>query len=268
MEEQGKQTRVILTKQDLIEQLEGYGVSAGQTLIVHTSLRSLGYVLGGAETVIRALLALVGEEGTVMMPAQTWKNLDPATGVHWDAEEAWWPMIREQWPAYDKEVTPAIGMGVVAEMLRTWPGAMRSDHPARSFAAVGKHAEYLTANHDLRNIFGQGSPLDKLYELDGHVLLLGVGHDKNTSLHLAETRADFPGKTHSEESSAMIVDGERRWVTYSTQAVDDRDFVRLGAEFEREHGIAVHQVGNAPVRLIRQRQLVDWATAWMERNRV
>lgn len=74
--------------------------------------------------------------------------------------------------------------------LRTWPGARRSDHPARSFAAVGKHAEYLTGNHDLSHIFGQNSPLDKLYELDGYVLLIGVGHDKNTSLHLAETRAN------------------------------------------------------------------------------
>ncbi|MNJ01898.1 Aminoglycoside 3-N-acetyltransferase [compost metagenome] len=66
----------------------------------------------------------------------------------------------------------------------------------------------------------------------------------------------------------MIIDGERRWVTYSTQVVDDGDFVRLGAEFEQEHRIAVHQVGNAFVRLIRQRQLVDWAATWMERNRV
>ncbi|WP_159887766.1 aminoglycoside N(3)-acetyltransferase [Paenibacillus puerhi] len=268
MQEQTKQPRMILTKQDLIEQLGRCGVSAGQTLLVHTSLKSLGYVVGGAETFIRALLTLVGEQGTVMMPAQTWKNLDPTTGVHWDAEEAWWPIIREQWPAYDKAVTPAIGMGVVAEMLRTWPGARRSDHPARSFAAVGKHADYLTESHDLSQIFGQGSPLGKLYELDGYVLLIGVGHDKNTSLHLAETRADFPGKTYAEESSAMIIDGERRWVTYSTQVVDDGDFVRLGAEFEQEHRIAVHQVGNAFVRLIRQRQLVDWAATWMEHNRV
>jgi len=268
MEEQAKQSRIILTKQDLIEQLERCGVSAGQTLMVHTSLKSLGYVVGGAETLIRALLTLIGEQGTLMMPTQTWKNLDPMTGVHWDAEEAWWPIIREQWPAYDKAITPAIGMGVVAEMLRTWPGARRSDHPARSFAAVGEHAEYLMENHDLSNIFGQGSPLDKLYRLDGYVLLIGVGHDKNTSLHLSETRANFPGKTYAEESSAMIVDGGRRWVTYSTQAVDDQDFVRLGTEFEQEHRITVHQVGNAFVRLIRQRQLVDWATTWMDRNRV
>lgn len=268
MEERIKQPRVILTKQDLIKQLGGCVVSSGQTLIVHTSLRSLGYVVGGAETLIRALLTLIGEQGTLMMPAQTWKNLDPLTGVHWDAEEAWWPIIREEWPAYDKEVTPAIGMGVVAEMLRTWPGARRSDHPARSFAAVGKHAEYLTGNHDLSEIFGPGSPLDKLYKLDGYILLIGVGHDKNTSLHLAETRADFPGKTYAEESSAMRVDGERRWVTYLTQAVDDQDFTRLGAEFEQEHCIPVHMVGSTSVRLIRQRQLVDFATAWMERNRV
>lgn len=259
--------RVIMTKEDLIEQFKCCGVMEGQTIFVHTSLRSMGFIVGGAETLIRSLLDIVGKDGTLMMPSQTWKNLDPSVGVHWEEPKEWWPTIREHWPAYDKEITPAIGMGVVAEMFRKWPGARRSDHPARSVAAIGKHADFLTKDHDLSNIFGKGSPVDKLYELDGYILLVGVGYDKNTSLHLAEARASFSTKRFTDESSAILHEGKREWVTYTTQAVDDEDFIRLGEQYEQANHIKVYPVGNADVRLIKQRPLIDWAVNWMENNR-
>ncbi|NMO94370.1 AAC(3) family N-acetyltransferase [Paenibacillus lemnae] len=259
--------RNIWTQEDLMFDLTQAGLKEGQTVIVHISLSKLGFVVGGAETLIRAMLKIVGPEGTLMVPSQTWKNLDPAAGVHWEEPQEWWPTIRQHWPAYDKHVTPAIGMGVTAEMLRRWPGAFRSDHPARSFAAVGRHAEYLTANHDLSNIFGQDSPLDKLYQLNGHILLLGVGYDKCTSLHLVETRAHYPGKSSMQESSAMLVDGQRQWVTYETLAVDDADFRDLGAAYDQLRNVQVHRIGNAVARLLEQRDLVDWAVSWMEANR-
>lgn len=186
--------RKIVLKQDVLEVLTQIGVCRGDTLMVHTSLGSLGFVCGGPQVVIEALLETVGSEGTVMMPTQSWKNLDPTDGVHWEEPTAWWPLIRENWPAYNKDITPTNTMGAVAEMFRKWPGVLRSDHPARSVAAWGKQAEYLTAEHNLSNIFGDGSPIGKLYELDGYVLLIGVGYDKNTSLHLADVRADYPGK--------------------------------------------------------------------------
>lgn len=263
-----KDSRVILTKDDLIKQFRECGLSEGQTIFVHASLSSLGFVVGGAETLIRSLLEIVGEEGTLMMPSQTWKNLDPSTGVHWEEPEEWWPIIRENWPAYNKEITPAIGMGVVAEMFRKWPGAKRTDHPARSIAAIGKYAEYITKEHDLSNIFGENSPVDKLYKLDGFILLIGVGYEKNTSLHLAETRANFPTKSFTTESSAVMVNGKRQWISYSTQAVDDVDFVKLGQEYDKFMNIEVHKVGNADVRFLKQRPLVDWAVQWFEKNRI
>ena len=110
--------------------------------------------MGKGQTVIEALLEAVGEEGTIMMPTQSWKNLDPETGVHWQEPEAWWQSIRDNWPAYDKAITPTNTMGAVAEMFRTWPGSRRSDHPARSVAAWGRWADYLTEDHDLSDIFG------------------------------------------------------------------------------------------------------------------
>lgn len=262
-----KKERIILTQKDLLEGFKKCGMKKGDNVIVHASLSSLGFVVGGAETVIRALLESVGEEGTIIMPSQTWKNLDPSKGVHWEEPEEWYDIIRENWPAYDKYVTPAIGMGIVAELFAKWPGVKRSDHPARSVAAVGKNAEYITENHDLSNIFGEDSPVDKLYKLNGYILLLGVGYNKNTSFHLAETKADFVSKKFTEESSAILVNGKREWVKYRTQDVDDSDFILMGQVYEDENNINVYKIGQADVRYLEQRALVDWSVRWMEKNR-
>ena len=255
-----------LTKEMLTLHFKAAGLKKGDALIVHGSLKALGFVFGGAETVVSALLEVIGDEGTLMSPAQTWKNLDPSTGVHWLQPQEWWPLFREHWPAFNKDVTPSIGMGAIAEMVRTWPNAKRSDHPARSFSAIGKHAKHLTDQHDLKNIFGEGSPLAKLYALDGKIVLLGVDHNKNTSLHLAETRADFP-KKYVTESSAITVCGKREWVSYETLAVDDEDFLRVGRAFEAAHHYAPMTVGEGQLHVINQRQLVDFAQHWFTENR-
>ncbi|MDO4356175.1 MAG: AAC(3) family N-acetyltransferase [Clostridia bacterium] len=259
--------RKLVFKSDVITALRRAGVQPGMTLMVHTSLSRLGYVCGGPQVIIEALLACVGAEGTLMMPTQSWRNLDPEAGVHWDVPEAWWPAIRENWPAYDKAITPTNTMGAVAEMFRRWPGALRSDHPARSVAALGKHARYLTENHDLSNIFGDGSPIGRLYELDAHVLLIGVGYDKNTSLHLADARASYPGKRLAREHSAVMVNGQRQWVGYDTLVVDGEDFPQIGAAFEAQGGATRAPLGNGEIRLMRQRELVDFAVHWIEQYR-
>lgn len=259
--------RKIVLKKDILEALSEVGVGKGQDVMVHTSLSSLGFVCGGAQVVIEALLETVGSEGTIMMPAQSWKNLDPSSGVHWKEPESWWNLIRENWPAYDKDITPTNTMGAVAEMFRRWPGTLRSDHPARSVAAWGSHAEYLTAGHDLSNIFGDGSPIGKLYGLDGLVLLIGVGYDKNTSLHLADARAEYPGKHNSIEHSAVIENGCRVWKRYETLYVDGKDFTEIGEAFENTCTVHKTTLGNGTVRLMKQRELVDFAVRWIEENR-
>lgn len=98
-----------------------------ETLSLYTA-RSAASALSaaGAQTVIEALLERVGAEGTVMMPTQSWKNLDPESGVHWEEPREWWQAIRDNWPAYDPDITPTNTMGAVAEMFRRWPGARRS----------------------------------------------------------------------------------------------------------------------------------------------
>jgi aminoglycoside 3-N-acetyltransferase len=247
--------------------LKDIGIQKGQAVMVHTSLSSLGYVCGGARSVIEALLESVGVEGTIMMPTQSWKNLDPSTGVYWQEPKEWWPVIREYIPAYDKRITPTNTMGAVSEMFRQWPGTLRSDHPARSVAAWGRYAQYLTENHDLSDIFGDSSPIGRLYELDGSVLLVGVGYDKNTSLHLADIRAEYPSKHMVTESSAIQLNGQRIWKSYETVAVDGEDFPAIGEAFEQTGNVRHVPLGNGMLSMMRQRVLVDFAVKWIEENR-
>lgn len=259
--------RKLVTPEDIKNALKEVGVQKGQAIMVHTSLSSLGYVCGGAQSIIEALMEGVGEEGTIMMPTQSWKNLDPAAGVYWQEPEEWWPVIRKYIPAYDKRITPTNTMGAVSEMFRQWSGTLRSDHPARSVAAWGRYAQYLTENHDLSDIFGDSSPIGRLYELDGNVLLIGVGYDKNTSLHLADVRAEYPSKHTVMESSAIKVDGQRKWQTYETLAVDGEDFPAIGEAFEQTGQVRHVSLGNGILSMMSQRMLVDFAVKWIEENR-
>lgn len=259
--------RKIVIKADVIDALKRIGVKEGDDVIVHTSLKNLGYVCGGAQVIIEALTETIGKAGTIMMPTQTWKNLDPSYGVHWEEPEEWWDLIRENWPAYDKDITPTNTMGAVSEMFRRWPEALRSDHPVRSFAAWGKKAEFLTSGHGLEDIFGNTSPVGKLYDLDGYVLMIGVGYDKNTSFHLADERAKYQGKRKENNSCAIMREGRREWITYETLYVDGEDFDEIGAAFEESYPVKSVSLGNGTLRYIRQRDLVDFAVDWIEENR-
>lgn len=259
--------RKIVIKQDIVEALRQIGVKNGQNIIVHTSMKNFGFVCGGPQVIIESLIEMVGQDGTIMMPTQSWKNLDPYSGVHWEEPKEWYDIIRNNWPAYDKDITPTNTMGVVAEMFRKWPGAVRSEHPVRSFSAWGKNAAYLVGNHDLSDIFGETSPIAKLYNLNGYVLLLGTGYDKNTSMHLADVRAKYISKHMEENSCAVQKDGERRWITYSTLYVDGEDFIDIGNEFEKNYEVKKIKIGNADVRFMKQRDIVDFAVKWIEKNR-
>ncbi|MCP4092751.1 MAG: AAC(3) family N-acetyltransferase, partial [Planctomycetes bacterium] len=114
---------------------------------------------------------------------------------------------------------------------------------------------------------GERSPLARIYELQGSVLLLGVGHESNTSLHLAESRATYPSKRFIRQGAPILIDGQRRWVEFDDLDLCCDDFPRMGAAFEGAHGIASHRIGLAESRLLSQKALVDFAVGWLQAHR-
>ena len=253
------------TRDTLAADLRALGLHAGMVVIAHSSLRSLGWVNGGAVAVVQALLDVITPEGTLDMPAHSGEYSDPSYWQHPPVPEAWWPIIRDTMPAFDPRCTPTRGMGRIAETFRTWPGARRSSNPQDSFAAWGRQAEFITANHALENGLGDQSPLARVYDLDGCVLLLGVPYGNNTSFHLGEYRA--PGGKFSLQGAPIMENGQRVWKTFTTLEVDSDCFDELGADFERAHPVKIGLVGSATTRLFSQRTAVDFARRWITQKR-
>ncbi len=188
----------INTLPSLVDDLVELGVRPHVTVMVHSSLRQIGWTVGGPVTVIRALLEVIGPEGTLVMPAESPQMSDPAD---WDDDRVkpeWFDTIREHLPVFDPETTPTT-MGAIAEAFRTYPGTRRSNHPLVSVCANGDRAEQITAEQSLEFCEGRGTPFEKLYDLDAHTLLLGVGFNRCTSLHYAESLV--PGRRTSPSRS-------------------------------------------------------------------
>src|SRR5690348_6415032 len=114
------------TRLSLAEDFWRLGVNAGMTLIVHSSLKALGWVCGGPVAVVQALMDAVGETGTLVVPTQTTDYSDPTYWSNPPVPSSWWATIKEQMPAFDPRITPSSHMGAIAETLRTWPAARRS----------------------------------------------------------------------------------------------------------------------------------------------
>ncbi|GAB4572093.1 MAG: AAC(3) family N-acetyltransferase [Anaerolineae bacterium] len=257
-----------ITSDSLVADLRALGLQAGMIVLVHSSLSQLGWVCGGPVAVVEALQTVLGPKGTLVMPTHSTALTDPAYWQNPPVPESWWQTIRDTMPPYNPALTPTRQMGAIVEYFRTQPAVLRSAHPQLSFAARGPAAGKITANHPLAYALGEQSPLARLYELGAWVLLLGVGHSNNTSLHLAEYRANFPGKRTVQQGAPILVNGQRKWVTFEDIDLNDDDFPAIGAAFERTGQVRIGRVGAGEARLMSQPALVDFGTEWIENNRV
>jgi aminoglycoside 3-N-acetyltransferase len=152
------------TRDSIAAELRAMGLRPGETLLVHSSLSSLGWVCGGPVAVVLALLDALGDDGTLVVPTQSSDNSDPAGWAYPPVPETWWADIRASTPPYDSRTTPSRGVGVIPETVRNWPGAVRSAHPQTSFAAVGARAAAIVDGHALDCQLGERSPLARLEE--------------------------------------------------------------------------------------------------------
>lgn len=244
--------------------------------MVHCRMSALGSVVGGAETVVRALLDALGPEGTLM--AYTgWQDEPPDDLDEQDEETR--RIYLEEHPAYDPRVALSRrDHGRVPEATRTWPGARHSGHPEAGVAAIGPLADVLTAGHPYDDAYGPGTPYARLVELDGQVAVLGAPLDTVTLVHHAEAVAEVPGKRRVGYGMPVNVGGERRWRTFSD--IDTAEGALpyesvLGEEDYIEHIVRSAlaagagrsgPVGEAIAYLFDARALVEHAVGWIERN--
>ncbi|MEW1999646.1 aminoglycoside N(3)-acetyltransferase [Streptomyces coelicoflavus] len=253
-------TGPLVTRGTLAAGLRELGVRSGDTLLAHTSLSSLGWVCGGPVAVVRALLDVLGPDGTLVVPTQTGDLSDPALWTSPPVPEAWWESIRAATPPYDPLITPSRGVSVVPETVRTWPGARRSAHPQTSFAALGARAAEVVAGHATDCRLGERSPLAVLERLDARVLLLGAGYDACTAFHLAEYR--IPGPMVEVGRPGPV-----GWERVREVSITSERFDELGHDFERDRPVVRGRVGAADVRLFPLPDAVAYAERWLPLHR-
>ncbi|MCX5556763.1 aminoglycoside N(3)-acetyltransferase [Streptomyces sp. NBC_00038] len=253
-------TGPLVTRGTVSAQLLSLGVRPGETLLLHSSLSSLGWVCGGAVAVVQGLLDTLGPDGTLVVPTQSGDLSDPALWSNPPVPEEWWSAIRAAMPAYDPLVTPARGVGVIPETVRTWPGALRSAHPQTSFAAIGPGAAAVVEGHAPDCRLGERSPLARLEEMGARVLLLGAGYDTCTAFHLAEYRIPSPLVEVGRPSPGG-------WEEVTEVSISSERFDELGSDFERDRPVVRGKVGAAGTRLFPVADAVAYAERWLALHR-
>ncbi|EXJ23854.1 aminoglycoside N3-acetyltransferase [Alkalibacterium sp. AK22] len=253
-----KETPYPNTRASLSQELKQAGVEKDQVLLVHTSLSKVGWVNGGATAFVDALMSVIDPAaGTLVMPTQSGDWSEPSNWQHPPVPQSWWETIRETMPAFDPRKTPCPYMGVVADLFRTYPMVLRSNHPAVSFAAWGAQAGLIVERHDLDFGLGEGSPLKTLYDLDARILAVGTDYDTSTAMHLGEYRAPHaPVKT---EGAPILLDKQRVWQTYQDVDLDEDQFPAVGRKLEAAGLVQPSKIGNAAVKLYSLRDAADFS---------
>jgi aminoglycoside 3-N-acetyltransferase len=264
--------RPLVTRGRLVEDLGKLGLEPGDAVMLHASVRAVGWVVGGPDTVIQAILDVIGPEGTLMM----YVGWEEAPYLSIALEEGREGAYLEECPPFDPARSRANRKwSILTEYLRTWPGARRSDHPEASVAAVGARAEWLTEDHPLDYPYGPGSPYAKLCEIGGKVLLLGSPLNAITLLHYAETIARVPAKRIVRYKMPVLREGRRVWVEIEdihtgggiVEGQPSEGYFRDIVEGYLVAGRGRSgKVGAARSYLLNAAELVDFAVQWLERE--
>ena len=259
----------VITRSRLVSDLSKLGIASGDTLMLHASIKAVGWIVGGPDMVLRAILDVLGSTGTLMMYV---KCEEPLNEIE-DWPEEWQKAYLEECPPFDPSRTRAFReWSILTEYLRTWPGARCSAHPEARVAAVGARADWITSDHPLQFGYGADSPLEKLCEVRGKILLLGPLFDSLTILHYAEHIADVPNKRTERYRWPVLRGGKCEWIEFeqfdtSNGIVDWPDgsyFQSISKEYMALGRYAEGRVGATDSYLFDARDLADFAIAWME----
>jgi aminoglycoside 3-N-acetyltransferase len=256
--------------EQLVDELRTLGLAENRDVLIHCGMKRIGLIDGGPATLLRAVQDVIGPFATVVVPTQTAHNSTTSRFYH----EATRGMTDAQRRAYDDRIPgfhrdiPSHRMGLFAEYVRCQPGAVRSDHPQTSFTALGPSAEAMMAVHQLPSHLGNDSPLAALYDADAVALLLGVGYDRCTTLHLAEYRLPPHVAVRNKTYRCFVAnEGRREPRVFEAPDLDDRVFPELGMDLDDEPFVKPGWVGKAQARLIPVRDAVEFAIGWMVRRR-
>ncbi len=251
--------------------LRALGLGAGDTVLVHCSMRSLGPVAGGTGALLAAFLDVLGPSGTLVVPAQT-----PDNSVTSDAyRRATDGMSEIQRRAYEKNMpgfhrrrSPSYGVGVFAESVRRHPRAVRSPHPQTSFSAIGARAAELMRVHDLRSHLGERSPVAALDAAGARTLMLGVGYESCTALHLAEYRQSRRPPMQHYRCYVRRGRNRRQRLEFRAPRLDAAPFREIGLEIERAGLSRRGTIGDAQALLLAIPSAVKIAVDWMNHNSI
>ncbi len=253
------------TRTQLLQDFRALGIHEGQTVMMHASVKAVGGVMGGPNIILNALIETLGKTGTLMMYAG-WEDIpDYVIELPLDVQVVY----HAEYPAFDPATSRAVrDHSILAEFMRTLPGTERSLNPEASMIAVGAQAGWITRDHPMNYGYGAGSPLDKLVEIKGHVLMLGAPLDTITLLHYAENRAKLRNKNIVQYTCPVMMDGQKVWIEVEDFDTgdhhDEYTFEQIALEYLAANRGRRGRVGNAESFLFGAADLTEFAIEWLE----
>jgi len=196
-----------VTPDELTGGFQRLGLTDGDQVVLHTSLRNVGEIHGGAAMVLHRLLRMLGERGTLLMPTFTSVARHSSTHDDYTKPGCWCEGIESRHLPFIPELQPDKNLGELAHRLCSWPSSRRTRHPAYSFVSVGKETDNLMRNSSLLDPL---QPLRAFLNQDPKVVVLGIGLDSVSALHIAEQQYQ-PAKYIRERALTMTTKGQD-WV--------------------------------------------------------
>lgn len=259
-----KEISSVITIEDIKRLMKNIGIQNGDVLEVHASLKSIGYILGGANALLDAILEIVGFEGTLVMSAHSIDNSEPAYFQNPPVDLSLFNLIRENTPSFKGKFDDLNGMGQLAIALQKRPSVYFSSHPQVSMMAHGKHAKWITQSHPLNDMFGLKSPLAKMVELKAKVLLIGVEYNSCTGMHLGEYLSQK--RPIIIQGSKMVVGSKEDWVKFLSYDFDSDDFNQVGRIMELDNKVSLNLLGHSIVKSFDLEYAVRSAQKYFEEN--